>query len=264
MLQTLSDLHCRILCVRSQDLDRTWSHPLSNPWWRLYRNTANGVVISHPEGQLRLPAGRVCLVPAWGRFSGVCTGRTRHLYIHFDPLGWDRAWLQRAFPQPFLAAPEPSRDDFLNGLKDPLDAASRLRLQGELLRLLATAVSALTPELRCELEGSQDPLDLATQEIEGFLTNPRTVPQLAAQCGYSPDHFARRFRARFGCSPQRYLQQRRIAIASERLRGTRDSIEEVAASVGFANRFHFSRVFTRFMQVSPATWRRTGPPVIDS
>ncbi len=255
MPEAFHDLHCRILCVRNEDLDRSWSHPLSNPWWRLYRNTAAGVVIRHPAGQLRLPAGRVCLVPAWGSFAGTCTGRTRHLYIHFDPVGWNRVWLQRAFPQPFLAAPDAARDGFLNGLDDPLDAADRLRLQGELLRLLATAVGGLSPALRAELDGHDDALSLAIKEIESFLPNPRTVPQLAARCGYSPDHFARLFRQRFGCSPQTYLQQRRVAIASERLRGTRDSLESVAASVGFANRFHFTRVFTRLMGVAPASWR---------
>ena len=258
MSSLLADLHCRILCVRTEELDRSWNHPLSNPWWRLYRNSAAGVVIRYPGGELRLPAGRVCLIPAWGRFEGVCTGRTRHLYIHFDLLGWDRAWLQRAFAQPLLVAADVGRDDFLDHLHDPLTAAERLRLQGEILRLLASAVQGLAPAVRAEIDGSDDVLALAGKEIEGFLAHPRTVPQLAARCGYSADHFARLFRQRFGCSPQLYLQQRRVAIASERLRATRDSIEDVAASVGFANRFHFTRVFTRLIGVGPATWRRTG------
>lgn len=253
-----SDLHCRILCVHTVELDHSWNHPLGHPWWRLYRNTAAGAAIRHPEGLLRLPAGRVCLVPAWGRFAGTCVGRTGHLYIHFDPMGWDRAWMQRAFPRPFLAPPDAARDQFLAGLIGMPDAAGRLRLQGEVMRLLASAVVALPDAMRGELDSGRDPLAAAVAEIEAFLSTPVTVPLLASRCGFSPDHFSRLFRARHGCSPQRYLQQRRVAVAGERLRATSDPIESIAASVGFANRFHFTRVFTRINGVSPAAWRRAG------
>lgn len=257
MPATPQDLQCRILCVRFEQLDRTWHHALGNPWWRLYRNERAGVIIHHPDGVLRLPAGRICLVPAWGRFAGECRGATRHQYIHFDPMGWDRAWLQKAFPRPFLAAPEAGRDAFFAGLGETVGAAERLRIQGELLRLLAEAVTGLPPALRNELEHDDDDLRPALAEVEAFLARPLAVATLARCCDLSADHFARRFRARFGRSPSTYIQERRIAVAAERLRTTNDPLDSVAASVGFANRFHFTRVFTRVLGVAPGAWRRT-------
>jgi AraC-like DNA-binding protein len=259
MLAARSDLHCRILHVGFEELDRRWNHDLGNPWWRLYCNDRSGVIIHHPEGSLRLPAGRVCLVPAWGRFAGECRGSTRHLYIHFDPVGWDRTWLQRAFPRPFLVAPEAGRDDFLIHLGEFIHAGERLRIQGEILQILAVAVSALAPAIRQELDGDDDDFAPALAAIEACLATPLTVSGLAQRCHMSPDHFARRFRARFGRSPGAYVQERRVAVAAELLRATHDPIEDVAARTGFSNRFHFTRVFTRVLGIAPGAWRRSSP-----
>lgn len=259
MLTARSDLHCRILHVGFEQLDRQWSHGLGNPWWRLYCNDRSGVIIHHPEGSLRLPAGRVCLVPAWGRFAGECRGATRHLYIHFDPVGWDRTWLQRAFPRPFLVAPDAGREGFLMNLGATMHAGERLRIQAELLLILADAVTGLEPKIRQELEGEADDFAPALAAIEAHLASPITVSGLARSCHLSPDHFARRFRVRFGRSPGTYVQERRVAVAAELLRSTHDPIEDVASRTGFSNRFHFTRVFTRVLSIAPGAWRQSSP-----
>ena len=47
-----------------------------------------------------------------------------------------------------------------------------------------------------------------------------------------------------------------MLLAAQALLFTADSIETIAATSGFANRFYFSRVFTRQMGISPAAYRR--------
>lgn len=57
-------------------------------------------------------------------------------------------------------------------------------------------------------------------------------------------------------TPARYVVERRIAAATQELVFTQDSIERVAARLGFANRYHLTRVFTRRMGIPPAAYRR--------
>jgi len=71
----------------------------------------------------------------------------------------------------------------------------------------------------------------------------------------SEDHFIRRFRECVGQSPAQYIQEQRVARAAQRLVFTTESIDAIAAATGFANRFYFSRVFTRHMGTSPAAYR---------
>jgi transcriptional regulator GlxA family with amidase domain len=98
----------------------------------------------------------------------------------------------------------------------------------------------------------------ALRFVDEHLAERLTVTALARQCRLSEHHYSRVFHARLGRTPTRYIQERRVAVAAERLVSGPDPIERVAADAGFANRYHFTRVFTRCMGVPPATYRRTG------
>jgi AraC-like DNA-binding protein len=56
----------------------------------------------------------------------------------------------------------------------------------------------------------------------------------------------------------RYLETRRIAQARELLLMAVLSVAEVAARVGYANAFYFSRVFSRQTGISPSAFRKQG------
>src|SRR5437868_4919641 len=62
------ELHCRVLFDHTVTIDERWKHQLCNPYWRLYRDDDDGAWIDHPGGSTRLDAGRLYLLPAWGRF----------------------------------------------------------------------------------------------------------------------------------------------------------------------------------------------------
>ena len=91
--------------------------------------------------------------------------------------------------------------------------------------------------------------------------NQATVLQLAFQDlersrGLSPSHFARAFRGSTGMPPHRWLLNRRIEKAKDALHNTQASLAAVATACGFADQSHFTRVFTRFVGISPGAWRR--------
>jgi transcriptional regulator GlxA family with amidase domain len=106
------------------------------------------------------------------------------------------------------------------------------------------------------LAAAHAPVRAALREIEECLPEQLSNQRLARLCHMSEDYFIRRFRECVGQSPARYIQEQRVLQAAQCLLFTADSIETIAAASGFANRFYFSRVFTRQMGVSPAAYRK--------
>jgi AraC family transcriptional regulator len=92
--------------------------------------------------------------------------------------------------------------------------------------------------------------------IGGRLASPPAVGELAQACGMSAGAFIRWFKAETGTTPSEVMTQRRVTEASRLLRYTDLSVEQVAAKLGYANRYHFSRVFARVAGCGPATFRR--------
>jgi AraC-like DNA-binding protein len=92
--------------------------------------------------------------------------------------------------------------------------------------------------------------------IESHLGEPITLPDLAASTGLTRMHFAGQFRAATGVRPHEYLVSRRIARARELLATSKETLVDVALSVGFQNQAHFTTVFKRVVGETPSRWRR--------
>lgn len=81
--------------------------------------------------------------------------------------------------------------------------------------------------------------------------------ELAAAAGLGPAQFHALFRRAVGLSPLAWMERRRIRLAQHLLAGTALPIAAVAERCGYADPFHFSRVFRRLTRQSPRAFRRT-------
>ena len=93
--------------------------------------------------------------------------------------------------------------------------------------------------------------DLATWML-GHLRNDLSLEALARRVCLSPRHFVRRFKDAFGGTPTRFVENLRLDEARRRLIEQTQTIEAVAASVGFASDDAFRRAFQRR---SDGCWR---------
>ena len=107
---------------------------------------------------------------------------------------------------------------------------------------------------------SHDWIAAAVAHIEGHLTEPLRLPDLARRFGCSEGHFCRVFRARTGYPPIPYILRTRIVRAMHLLQHTQWPVAEIGRAVGFDNPFYFSRVFRRFQNCSPLQYRRSLNP----
>lgn len=93
-----------------------------------------------------------------------------------------------------------------------------------------------------------------------------SVGRLAAEVNLSPSRFAARFSQALGESCMEYVTKWRLNVACKLLRTTDASIDEIAYGMGYNNLPAFTRVFKRYLGVTPSRWRKTavGMTVIES
>jgi AraC-like DNA-binding protein len=84
-----------------------------------------------------------------------------------------------------------------------------------------------------------------------------TLHSLARFVGTSPRTLTQMFVTETGFPPNRYLIELRLNHAMCLLRHTSESIEQIADECGFGNRYYFTRMFTKYRQVTPVSFRKT-------
>ena len=84
-----------------------------------------------------------------------------------------------------------------------------------------------------------------------------TLAHLAGECRLSVAHFARAFKRTTGQTPHRWLLERRVEHAKRLLITSAVPLAEIAATCGFADQSHFTRVFSQIVGAGPGAWRHT-------
>jgi len=82
------------------------------------------------------------------------------------------------------------------------------------------------------------------------------LEELAALVDMTANVFLSAFSAAFGTTPHQYLIEQRIERAKALLWGSRASITNISASVGFSNPSHFATTFKQRVGVTPTAYRR--------
>ena len=118
-------------------------------------------------------------------------------------------------------------------------------------------VESLPSEQHGWLEGLRDPVvSRALALLHGPGSHRWTADKLAREAGASRSVFAERFRTVMGEPPMRYLSQRRLQFAAQKLQESRDAIRAIALDAGYESEAAFSRAFKRAFGQPPAVWRR--------
>jgi AraC family transcriptional regulator len=82
-----------------------------------------------------------------------------------------------------------------------------------------------------------------------------SLAALAEIAGMNLYYFSRLFKQSTGVSPHRYVLEQRISRAQQFLRSSDMTIFEVSVRTGFVDQGHFTKVFRRFVGVSPTEYR---------
>jgi AraC-like DNA-binding protein len=107
-------------------------------------------------------------------------------------------------------------------------------------------------------EKKQDARDMIKDTIlymRKELNGKLTVQDMARENNLSASHFASLFRKGTGMSPMDYFIHLKLQKACLMLYNSDTKIKEIAGAIGYEDPYYFSRLFKKYMRVSPDTYR---------
>lgn len=115
--------------------------------------------------------------------------------------------------------------------------------------------AAQNPLCKLDVRGKAQ-MEAARDYLDAHIADPPSLSQLARAIGTNEYSLKRGFKERFGTTVFGYLSAQRLARARIALRGSTDSIAEIAHSLGYSSSQHFSRAFKEGHGTSPGRYRR--------
>lgn len=100
---------------------------------------------------------------------------------------------------------------------------------------------------------------MIVKKAQAYICSHATLPlsrwQIAEEVHVSEDYLTRVFKKELGVSPWDCLNRYRVAIASDMLRNTGMSINEISQAAGFQDQAYFCRVFKKVRGINPGKLR---------
>jgi AraC-like DNA-binding protein len=262
-------LHVRLFSAGHMELGEWWTHTDHiRTMWRICRADSEGASLVYDGKRYELPPGEFALVPPGLEFEARLERPVMEFFVHFEVLGWPAAAVQELFPEPITLSEDAFRDQLADEIRNEIDTAVHLgpALSCRVKSLVHLVMASLERELpdqkvamlRHIADGQLDLLEVF-RFVDRHIDEPLDNRRLAEIAHTSESCFIRRFRESMGQTPARYVQDRRVARASELLVCTDQSIDEVAQRCGFANRYYFSRVFSERVGRPPVRYRNERP-----
>ncbi len=282
ILQIFPHYNLQLHCCRYWWLQNWEFKELSFPYWRIYYNSYPGAVVIFEGKEYELTPDKLIMIAPNTSYAtrlfnyeipelgyALNGGRVNwrlsemdlinqkyilHLFIHFN-IGMP---YDNVSPGIFLY-------DLTDHIKGKLEIIKH-HLNYEHTRFsfhANLAVKSLIGDLLSDLP--EENWDLITKdfrilEVLNFVDNNISAVLnnqiLASVTKLATNAFTRLFTEEIGMPPQKYVKKKRIDKACVMLHHSNFTIDEIAIQTGFADRYHFSRIFKQIVSVSPAKYKK--------
>ena len=282
ILQLFPKTNLQLLCCRYWWLKHWEFRELAFPYWRIYYNMQEGAFIETGGKTYSLHPQKIYLIAPNTSYS-------THLFDHPLPqkgyaLTGGRITTKK--PSPIRAAADTIEHLFIHfNIGSPYDNVSPGLFSFDLtphlqekIHLIVNhlsvdnsqfsfytflAIQSLITDLLSDIDENcwellaKDYRILnALSYIENNTDKDLSNETLADMCQLATNAFTKLFKDEVGVSPQRFVKRKRINTACVMLHHSDDSIDEVAIKSGFANRYHFTRIFSQLTGLAPAKYRK--------
>lgn len=243
----LPGLSLEILATRRIRL-RQWNlKELHDPYWRLYWPIEGRAVIHFGDEEIELHPGSLYLIPPRTTFSSQNPEPFAKWYFHFT--------LGRS---DFISVPgiyEQEADAIAGEFLEAIEAGASGPCPWESASLVLHALTKLPPDAWTDRK--LDPrVEKALEFLQSNLSRKIAAEDAARAAGVSVRNLNHLFRTQMRMAPMTVLLNERLDQACHLLRHTDKSIEQVAESCGFPNRYYFSRMLKQHRGISPAAYRK--------
>ncbi|RDU37103.1 hypothetical protein DRW41_10490 [Neobacillus piezotolerans] len=107
------------------------------------------------------------------------------------------------------------------------------------------------PDFSCHPKAIQQ----AIEYIDTNISEPMTVEDIADCVGMSRSHLSTLFKKKLGCSLHSFIEDKRLQLAKQLLKGTNVNIQEVGEQIGILDAKYFSKWFKRCTGIPPSDFR---------
>lgn len=198
--------------------------------------------------------GQFCVVPAGSSTRWIVSAPATSLLLRLQPSqveGFDLA------PSIHIRDPQIERIGWLMQTEERDGAPSGRLFADSLATALAARLHALQTR-SSPARGHALPawrLRMVVEYIEAHLAEDLGLAELAAVAGFSASHFKALFARAVGQSVHRFVVERRVERARQRILEGDDSLVAIALDTGFANPSHLARCMRRVLGVTPSQLR---------
>lgn len=243
--------HIRIHSWGAYEVD-DWDYPsVYQPCWILHYNFTRGLQLKVNGKDIFPGPDKVFLFPPFTHFSGKMKKPFFQFFVHFlmiEPV-------RKVKPEMITLNSEYIREL----LEDLARYSADFEMRSIVLHNIVQTSFTRIPQ-KYFLPENKNTIDPRIHAILMYIDrNPvkkHHVKALAEMAKMSENHFRRCFLAAAGRSPKLYIQEKRLKYARDLLSQTDKSIEEIAESAGFANRYHFSQAFKKNYLFSPGEYKK--------
>jgi len=230
-----------------------WNFPsVYSPFWRIYYDYEARHQVRFGDKLTALRPDRVVVIPDHQRFDCIGDEPVAKLWFSFS-------CLRSADPGQPMPIVIPV-NDVIAAFAEELPRLFRSHRPDRRERVFQLSLSfvlyVLSQPQICWQDRMPEHLARVLTMIDENPAGQWSTACLAEQAGMSADGFARCFRRWLHVTPARYVHQVRVREACRTLADSDNTIKQIAVSVGFANRHHFSRVFRALTGTTPARYRR--------
>ena len=212
--------------------------------------------------------GAVCLFPAGSQSTWQIDGQFEFFHLYFNDLD-----IARCAEQTWDCEPDRVELSERYHTQDPVlaQAGQLLALSDWLAPGQSMAMDHLAQWLLLQVVSRHSNVQQATPSVTGQLSlryrrllqerihaqldRTLTLADMAGWVNLSPYHFARLFRATFGCAPYQNVQEQRLTRARDLLRQPGSKITAIALNCGFNDASQFSRAFKARFGETPSVYR---------
>ena len=224
----------------------------SSPTWRFYWNPEPGAWIESYGQRIELVPDNAVIIPPGTRFATGSRNPFAHFFIHFS--------LQASNIIRRIIVADASKiilPEFAKKL--PFYSHEQLELAAHSVvaaALLQIPREKFLPETDGIGENTVfDKVLNLTDDSRCFAGN---CIDLAQKCGVSINTLQRHFLRTTGLPVKKWLLNRKMECAVQLLMYKGRSIKETADQLGFADRYHFSKVFKQYFGMSPGKFVKSG------
>ncbi|ANW96393.1 hypothetical protein AXE80_08930 [Wenyingzhuangia fucanilytica] len=278
--QNFINLKIKMLCCRYWLLNLWDCHEMIFPFWRIYWNKNTGGQLIHQDKVDDMDPNYIYIIPPFTSFSsrysknhiyneGIHVGG-KHLNAKHNEDQLASQYLIHFFIHFNLGVPFDNvypgilKIELTDYLRDRLEyLTERLKIENKdfkltfNLKLQAFIKEALTnigSELWKAINIDERVLQII-RYVESNIEKKLSNTEMSELVNMAPNSFARLFKKEMNITLHNFIQNRKIAKSCELFEHTTKTIEDISFSLGFSDRYHFSRVFKQVTGLTPASYK---------